>query len=157
MTYVNPWTDERIASLKKLAADGFSAGMIAREMGNVTRNGVIGKLKRLGVPLLRPATSRSGGRPAGRGRNSNLARKITLRTKLEMTEAPDLPPDTSPDACSMFELTERTCRWPMGDPGTAEFRYCGTDHGGCGPYCARHARIAYQPAAPRRISTWNTR
>jgi GcrA cell cycle regulator len=49
-----------------------------------------------------------------------------------------------------MELREGTCRWPLGDPTTPEFRYCG---GGAVlglPYCAHHAQIAYLPAAERK-------
>jgi GcrA cell cycle regulator len=49
-----------------------------------------------------------------------------------------------------MELRENMCRWPMGDPTTPEFRFCGmkTDTGQ--PYCSYHCRIAYQPAGERR-------
>ena len=43
------WTDERVELLKKLWADGLSASQIAGELGNVTRNAVIGKVHRLGL------------------------------------------------------------------------------------------------------------
>jgi GcrA cell cycle regulator len=41
------------------------------------------------------------------------------------------------------------CRWPLGDPATAEFRYCGSPTAS-GPYCAYHGRLAYQPVQDRR-------
>src|SRR3712207_7312197 len=43
------WTDERVELLKKLWTDGLSASQIAAELGNVTRNAVIGKVHRLGL------------------------------------------------------------------------------------------------------------
>jgi GcrA cell cycle regulator len=47
-------------------------------------------------------------------------------------------------------LSESMCRWPLGDPTTAEFRFCGA-HAITGlPYCTHHARVAYQPAAERK-------
>jgi len=52
---------------------------------------------------------------------------------------------------SIMELRESMCRWPLGDPTSSEFRYCGAKMQiGLGPYCAHHARIAYQPAQDRR-------
>ena len=52
---------------------------------------------------------------------------------------------------SIMELRESMCRWPLGDPASADFRYCGAKMQiGLGPYCAYHARIAYQPVADRR-------
>jgi GcrA cell cycle regulator len=51
---------------------------------------------------------------------------------------------------TIMELRESMCRWPLGDPTTAEFRFCGA-HAITGlPYCTHHARVAYQPAAERK-------
>ena len=50
---------------------------------------------------------------------------------------------------TIVELKESMCRWPLGDPATAEFRYCGSPTAS-GPYCAYHGRLAYQPAQERR-------
>jgi GcrA cell cycle regulator len=51
---------------------------------------------------------------------------------------------------TIVELKEEMCRWPLGDPTTAEFRYCGAHAPGVGPYCAHHGKLAYQPAQDRR-------
>ena len=51
---------------------------------------------------------------------------------------------------SLMELTERTCNWPIGDPATSEFFFCGGKALPGLPYCAHHSRIAYQPANDRR-------
>ena len=49
-----------------------------------------------------------------------------------------------------MELRESMCRWPVGDPSSAEFRYCGSKAPiGAGPYCAHHSRMAYQPVQDR--------
>jgi GcrA cell cycle regulator len=54
---------------------------------------------------------------------------------------------------TLMDLRESMCRWPMGDPTTPEFRFCGgRSPVGGGPYCAHHARVAYQPAQDRRRS-----
>jgi GcrA cell cycle regulator len=50
----------------------------------------------------------------------------------------------------LTELTERTCKWPNGDPLAEDFNFCGNDIGENGPYCTYHSRLAYQPAAERR-------
>jgi GcrA cell cycle regulator len=48
---------------------------------------------------------------------------------------------------TVVELTESTCRWPTGNPRDLKtFRYCGEAARG-GPYCERHARLAYLPRA----------
>lgn len=51
---------------------------------------------------------------------------------------------------TIMELREGMCRWPIGDPTSAEFRFCGARADIGVPYCSHHARIAYQPAADRR-------
>jgi GcrA cell cycle regulator len=51
---------------------------------------------------------------------------------------------------TIMELREGMCRWPVGDPTTPEFRFCGSNGASVGPYCKHHARIAYQPAQERR-------
>ena len=55
---------------------------------------------------------------------------------------------------TIMELKESMCRWPMGDPSSGEFRFCGGKKGAnqSGPYCSYHARIAYQPAQDRRAA-----
>lgn len=43
------WTDERVADLSKMWAAGMSCSQIAKKLGGVTRNAVIGKVNRLGL------------------------------------------------------------------------------------------------------------
>jgi GcrA cell cycle regulator len=50
----------------------------------------------------------------------------------------------------LVELSERTCKWPNGDPLSEEFSFCGNDAAETGPYCTYHARLAFQPASERR-------
>jgi len=49
--------------------------------------------------------------------------------------------------CSLLELDDATCRWPVGDPGTPEFYFCGGKPLAGRPYCAYHAALAYQPSS----------
>ena len=51
---------------------------------------------------------------------------------------------------TLLELNEQTCRWPVGDPGSSDFFFCGGNTVTDLPYCAYHSRVAYQPAADRR-------
>jgi GcrA cell cycle regulator len=51
---------------------------------------------------------------------------------------------------TIVELKEAMCRWPLGDPTSSEFRYCGSPSSGVGPYCAHHSKLAYQPVQDRR-------
>lgn len=51
---------------------------------------------------------------------------------------------------SLMELTERTCKWPIGDPATDKFWFCGHAAEPGKPYCETHIEIAFQPVASRR-------
>jgi GcrA cell cycle regulator len=152
------WTDERVELLKKLWADGLSASQIAAELGGITRNAVIGKVHRLGLSgraktpstsTPRPRKPRSSGqmlrvsRPAIRG-NTALAYEYEVEPEPQLLEIPQEQRKT------LLQLNEHTCRWPVGDPGSAEFYFCGGDTTNEMPYCGYHCRVAYQPANERR-------
>jgi GcrA cell cycle regulator len=152
------WTDERVELLKKLWADGLSASQIAAELGGITRNAVIGKVHRLGLSgrakspssaSPRPRKPRAASqmlrvsRPAIRG-NTALAYDYDLEPEPELLEIP------SEQRKTLLQLNEHTCRWPVGDPGSPEFYFCGGDTGNELPYCGYHCRVAYQPASERR-------
>jgi GcrA cell cycle regulator len=51
---------------------------------------------------------------------------------------------------TIMELREAMCRWPLGDPATTDFRYCGSRSDVGASYCQHHSRMAYQPAQDRR-------
>lgn len=159
------WNDERIEMLKKLWADGLSASQIAAQLGGITRNAVIGKVHRLGLSG-RAKTPSSAVPRVRRQRTTPRSSKIAgnAAVLLENFDQHKLDPrattvPTGPRA-SITQLTEDTCRWPIGDPGAEGFCYCGTqtkkNPGGMGirdkmlPYCHYHARVAYQPLAERR-------
>ena len=73
------WTEDRVETLKKLWADGLSASQIAKQLGGVTRNAVIGKVHRLGLSG-RAAPSRPARRPAPRPAPRPAAAE-TVRTR----------------------------------------------------------------------------
>ena len=55
----------------------------------------------------------------------------------------------SREKLSIFQLTEQTCKWPIGDPGQEDFHFCGHDSLDNLPYCEYHAGVAYQAPEPR--------
>jgi GcrA cell cycle regulator len=50
---------------------------------------------------------------------------------------------------TILTLTDRICKWPIGDPRDADFHFCGRGSAEGLPYCSDHARRAYQPPARR--------
>jgi len=155
------WTDERVDLLKKLWQEGLSASQIAGELGGVTRNAVIGKIHRLGLSGRGQPTStikrarRSRSTPTVRQRRTVTIGATALQAEEEIEVATELRPSHSvvvpiSKKLSIEKLTERTCKWPIGDPGDEDFHFCGCDSLEGLPYCEYHAGVAYQGADPRR-------
>jgi GcrA cell cycle regulator len=163
------WTEERLELLKKLWGEGLSASQIAAELGGgMTRNAVLGKSHRLGLvrntsavistprptnvsrPPSPPATAKL---PRQDGPTSTPVTKTVSQPPSEQPKAAPPPVDvTSPhgEGLTIMELREGTCRWPLGDPTTPQFRYCGGHAIPSLPYCSHHAQIAYQPITERK-------
>lgn len=196
------WTDERVELLKKMWGEGQSASQIAKELGGVTRNAVIGKVHRLGLsnrtggaapaaepkaaPKAKPAAKPKPAAPAAAATTAPPASAPAPRKTKMVAEAADvpaivphvrkpiipagqpLPPqpsanEISPEALAkvnaiekkakkltLMELTERTCKWPVGDPATPDFWFCGLPVQAGKPYCEAHVGVAFQPMSSRR-------
>ena len=156
------WTDERVELLKKLWQDGLSASQIAGELGGVTRNAVIGKVHRLGLSGRGQPTSSI--KRARRPRQTSAPRRPRRMTsignaalKLDVDAAPEhyMQPRevvVIPIAkkLSIEMLTEKTCKWPIGDPTHDDFHFCGHDSNEGAPYCKYHSGVAYQAPDNRR-------
>ena len=156
-----PWTEERVEILKKLWQEGLSASQIAAELGGVTRNAVIGKVHRLGLSGRgQPTTSIKRQRRANaptmrRARQTVTIGNLAVQTNIEALAETELQPRRNvvvPIAkrLTIEMLTERTCKWPIGDPGNENFHFCGHDSLEGVPYCEYHAGVAYQAPDPRR-------
>ena len=195
------WTDDRVETLKRMWGEGASASQIAKELGGVTRNAVIGKVHRLGLsnrnadeakpasqtpakPAPAPKTAKPDPTPAPKPEPVAAVEEddddeprtmaavpqgtnVTPLRKPLMAGQP-LPPqpsanEISPEALakvnavektakkiSLMELTERTCKWPIGDPATEKFWFCGLQTQAGRPYCEAHVSVAFQPMSSRR-------
>jgi GcrA cell cycle regulator len=190
--------------------EGQSASQIAKELGGVTRNAVIGKVHRLGL------SNRTGAAP--RAEAADAAPEPAPAAAPEAAPAPEPqaepparpepvaarapePPAAEPEApqtpepapapaaaapapvprgpangpqppqvsevseearrslalveaksrkLSLLQLTERTCKWPIGDPATDDFHFCGLPAAQGKPYCDAHVSVAFQPMSARR-------
>ncbi len=137
------WTEDRVEQLKKLWAEGLSASQIARTMGEVTRNAVIGKVHRLGLSG-RATTSR-----AERPRRATIPKPLPKPIIHEPENVVEAKLDNG-EFATVLTLNQNMCRWPIGDPGSTDFHFCGQSTEGPSPYCSAHGRMAYQPAQARR-------
>ena len=88
-------------------------------------------------------------RPAIRG-NTALAQAFAYDYEIEAEPAQVENVVPIGQRRTLLELNEQTCKWPIGDPATSEFYFCGGHSVTSLPYCAYHSRIAYQPANVRR-------
>lgn len=148
------WTDDRVSILKKLWGDGHTAAEIAKKLGGVTRNAVIGKAHRLKLSN-RVSPIQQNKKPA----NKNTQRKVVEKVKVVPTVSAlkatpavaKAAPVSSGKLYSLLELKPRMCRWPSGDPREEDFGFCGETSISGIPYCEEHAKIAYQAATRNRI------
>lgn len=168
------WTDERIALLKKMWKEGKSAADIAKMLAKgVTRNAVIGKAHRMGLsgrpsPIKKPpsapapkkaapalkkeikkpvAAVKKTAAPVVSGvKNNPLLREVAEPRKMEK-EA--IPPG---GGVALIDLTERMCKWPIGDPKEDDFTFCGRTIRPGTPYCPDHASMAYQSSGRSRAA-----
>ena len=147
------WTDERIALLRSHFEAGLSCRQIAADIG-VSRNAVIGKLSRLNLTRGRMV----GERPAPRkGATRDRRQKTSPRLQYHILKAVFTAPQQALEEerindehrCSLLELSEQRCRWPINTPGNEDFCFCGNQPVDGMPYCAGHTRLAYQRVARR--------
>ncbi len=152
------WTEDRVGALKKLWLEGQSASQIAKQLGGgVTRNAVIGKVHRLGLSgraapsqPARAAFRPSRPRPAQPTQAPSAPRRIEAVQPRVAAAAPSVPapmPDL-PGTATVMTLGAHMCKWPIGDPSSSEFSFCGR-RASEGVYCVEHARVAYQPQVKR--------
>jgi len=155
------WTQEAIDRLRALWAEGLSTAEIGRRMG-VSKNAVVGKAHRLNLPprpspIRREATPRTTTpRPARTAapRPAPAPRPAALMAPRPPAMAAPRPPQTAvvrpfPSGAPRAFGT-RACCWPLGEPGTAEFRFCGCEAIPGKPYCPDHAALAYVKPRDRR-------
>ena len=151
------WTDERVTLLKKLWLEGLSASQIAKQLGGVTRNAVIGKVHRLG---LSGRATPSQPRPAAY-KAPRAPRPVSASPAPRRVSEPSHQPaprvqvyrEEAPGSATVLTLGAHMCKWPIGDPSSDSFTFCGKRSDDGQPYCIDHARVAYQPQQQGRKKT----
>jgi GcrA cell cycle regulator len=152
------WTDERVELLKKLWQDGLSASQIAKQLGGVTRNAVIGKVHRLGLsgratPSKPQRTVFKAPRAPRPVSAPSVPRRIAEPVSSQAQTAPVRYVDEEPGMATVLTLGAHMCKWPIGDPSLDSFTFCGRRTDEVGPYCVQHAQVAYQPAQAKKKSS----
>jgi GcrA cell cycle regulator len=174
------WSQERVALLRQRWAEGSSASNIAKELGaGVSRCAVLGKVHRLKLKQpefkrhhsrkervrKRSRAPRPTSKRAGIRAPSQLMAAFQALGLDSLFGVPYAPPVSSPASraglgwgagkafgpgCGLLELDDATCRWPVGDPGEADFVFCGAAPFKAYPYCVGHCLIAYRPDSGER-------
>ena len=151
------WTDERVEKLKKMWGEGQSASQIAKELGGVTRNAVIGKVHRLGLSgRATPAKPQRGCGPASERREETaMAKPVRQDIKPVIPEPESIAPLVleSGDCTTVATIKNNMCKWPIGDPAKDDFHFCGQPAATGKSYCTYHARMAFQPPQRRERAT----
>ena len=158
------WTAEAIERLRALWAEGLSTAEIGRRMG-ISKNAVVGKAHRLNLaarpsPIRRDATPRPA--PVPRAPRpvpaplQRLAPAPSMRLPVQPASAPVTSTASVPTPmvrtfpAARPRLGARSCCWPIGEPGTSGFRFCGGEPMAGKPYCTEHAALAYVKPRDRR-------
>ena len=138
------WTSEKVEKLKELWSKGHTASQIAEALGDTTRNAVIGKAHRLNLEARAPS-KQSGlirskeNKQATKRTPATMSRKARFQSiLLDKNFEPENPK-------SLEELTDTTCKWPIGHPNEEKFYFCGRKPEGEFPYCKLHVLYAFQP------------
>ena len=140
------WNEEKTEKLKKLWAEGHTASQIARMLGDsISRNAVIGKAHRLN--LAGRTQSRMISSP--KINNSQYQKKANLQRRIRRPRglrAIVIEKNFEPENPTTLEnLTDKTCRWPIGHPDERNFYFCGRTPMDDRIYCKLHVLHAYQP------------
>ncbi len=166
------WTTEAVEDLKKLALEGKSASHISAALGVGSRNAVIGKASRIGVKLsgggrasVRGKTLARAGRPQWTGAAYTRPSADNHGSDGALVGDPRVRPGEGRAAWMLGEaeigemrrvrfeeIREFACRWPLGDPRSGEFAYCGLTPAKGQSYCAGHCRMAYRSPQARPIA-----
>jgi len=93
-------------------------------------------------PIPRPRPIITAGKPLPPQRSANEVSAEALANVKKIEE--------KARKLNLMQLTERTCKWPIGDPATEEFWFCGHPVDPGKPYCETHVSVAFQPMSSRR-------
>jgi GcrA cell cycle regulator len=140
------WSAERIEMLRTLWSAGETAVAIGERLGGKSRSAVLGKVFRLRLESNHVAAAAQAAAKTAevRGERPNAP----ARRRRQRIKPPQIPPKPLTQYKSLLELTNQTCRWPHGRPGTQRFFFCGAPEADLEqgrPYCSKHMQRAYSP------------
>lgn len=145
---ISTWTDDRIAQLTKLFGEGYSCAQIAAELGDATRNAVIGKVNRLGLSREKqirvkvdapraPREHKARIRIARSNGNSN-SQRVFIASETEQYRLRCV--EIEPRHLTLMDLEKDDCTYPYGD---GPFTYCGHPKREGSSYCVPHHHLCW--------------
>jgi GcrA cell cycle regulator len=142
------WTDEAIAKLRTLWAEGHSTAEIGRRL-NISKNAVVGKAHRLNLPPRPSPIRRHEGESTPRPSTPKRAQGPTL-PPLSASMGSPVPVLRAVMPTPKFSQRATPCCWPIGEPGKPSFHFCNANSVAGKPYCEEHASVAYVRVRDRR-------
>ena len=138
-----PGHTKELKSSNSFGDEGLTASRIAAELGDVTRNAVIGKAHRLGL----------SGRMASKSKNNGIS--IIRKKRISVSRSQkviDISPaiDEPMNPTSFKDIKDGLSRWPLGEPEEIDFKFCGRNTNEGFVYCQAHHKKAYQPLSKVR-------
>ena len=146
------WNPEKITKLKELWGSGKTASQIAEIIGDMSRNAVIGKAHRLNLS----AKIKTRAAKSNHDYENNLDKKNIKTTQGGRGRFKSLiiEKDFEPESPKQLEeLSEDSCKWPIGHPNEKLFYFCGRSSLKDFSYCKLHLLYAYQPKSKREDTT----
>jgi GcrA cell cycle regulator len=154
------WSKSVVEQLRFMVAAAWTAAAIGKELG-VTRSAVLGKCHRIGLSC--------AGDTKSKAQMGVLKKRFAKSMKLRVATKPDKAKakitfdaalqemEAQPDVgrVKLLDLEEASCRWPIGDPQSPDFAFCGEHRGMGSSYCTKHMIRAHRPPVvaiiPHRI------
>ncbi len=145
------WTDERIATLKKLWEGGSTASQIAEELGGVSRNAVIGKAHRLGLKS-RPSPVKANDKKAEKKKPApKPVVKKAAAPKLEPAKAQEPKPEPREEPARAKSAESDIPSQPLPNPSTNLPKIVSVGPGGFLRQGPGDQQAPIPPAPPRRL------
>jgi len=138
------WTAEKEKKLREFWTKGYTASQIAGMIEGTTRNAVIGKAHRLNLES-RVASKKSNIVAKSEMEHQTPVKKQKLGRKAKFKALLLDKNFEQENPKKLEELTDQTCRWPIGHPPEENFYFCGRKPQDKFLYCPLHLLYAYQP------------
>jgi len=130
------WSPEESAQLRLLWDQGLSASQIAQQISRkwehrrICKSTILNKARRMGLPGRRRSVE------SYRGNTKRIRKPVPFATIIDT----NIPIE---QRRTLVQLEPRECKWPIGDPESPEFFFCGGAAHERGPYCSAHHHRAF--------------